>query len=118
MLGAILCQYRLEASGPAHGIGPTNAGTSWNPNWATDYGPDVDKAKKAKLDEVQEAIDVLSNKTLPEYFEEAQTLVERKPMAFDLMRAQDDVMSVLTAYYAYKRWQKKRNKMAAILLLS
>ena len=102
----------IFSSGPLRGFG------TWNRDWARDYGPDVDKAKKAKLDEVQEAIDALSNKTLPEHFEEAQTLIERKPMAYELMKAQDDLVSVMTAYYAFKRWQKKRNKMAAILLLS
>jgi hypothetical protein len=32
---------------------PTSSGTSWNSNWAKDYGPDVDKAKKAPKKEVQ-----------------------------------------------------------------
>lgn len=114
MLGALLCNLPQ----PVHTSGPLRGFGTWNRDWAQDYGPDVDKAKKAKLDEVQTAIDALSNATLPEYFEEAQSVVERKPMAYELMKAQDDLVSVMTAYYQFKRWQKKRNKVAAILLLS
>jgi hypothetical protein len=121
MLGAILCQYRLEASGPAHGIGPSTstgvpAGTAWNKNWAIDYGPDVDKAKKASKMEVQEAMEALVRPDdLPVYFEEAQEIVERRSLASDLI--DDEKIVVMTSYYAYQRWLRDEDDVAAVLLL-
>ena len=38
--------------------GRVRAGTTWNPEWAKNYGPDVDRARKAKRKEVNT---VLSN---------------------------------------------------------
>lgn len=124
MLGAILCNlYRLEASGPAHGIGPTSqgrvpAGTAWNPNWATDYGPDVDRAREAKPEEVQEAINVIASAAeLPSYFEQAQDIVERRSLAGALMQDDESLVAVMTAYYAFLRWQREDDETAIIALL-
>lgn len=101
----------IVTSGAFRGFG------TWNRDWAKDYGPDVDKAKIAKLDEVQEAIDVLSNQSLPEYFEDAQEIIEKRPLATELIKRKPEMINVMTAYYNYKRWQKKRNETAILLLL-
>ena len=124
MLAAILCNlYRLEASGPAHGIGPTSQGrataaTSWNQNWATDYGPDVDRARKAKPEEVQKAIDTIAAaEDLPLYFEQAQDIVERRSLAGQLQQDDESLLAVMTAYYAFLRWQREDDETAIIALL-
>jgi len=116
MLGAILCQHRLEASGPAHGIGPTTAGTAWNPNWAQDYGPDCDRAKKADREECKKALVELKKAPDMEPIEAAQTIA-RRSLVSDLMENEKAKVDVMTAYYAYKRWQKKQNGIKATLLL-
>ena len=116
MLAAILCQHRLEASGPAHGIGPSTAGTSWNKCWSEQYGPDCDRAKKAGREEVKKAVRALKAAPPIEAIEEEQEIAKRS-LVSDLMKNETQKIDVLTAYYAYKRWQKKRNAIAAILLL-
>jgi len=93
------------------------AGTSWNPNWATDYGPDVDRAKKAKKKEVQAALGALATAELPEHFEEAQESAAKHPLASDLMKHQDELIQVMTAYYAWQRRMKDEDDVAALLLL-
>jgi len=93
------------------------AGTSWNPNWATDYGPDVDRAKKAKKKEVQAAIKTLASEVVDEHFEEAQESAAKHPLASDLMKHQDELIQVMTAYYAWQRRMKDEDDVAALLLL-
>jgi hypothetical protein len=118
MLGAILCNLpHLYSSGSFHGFAPGNvkAGTSWNPNWATDYGPDVDKAKKASKREVERAVEELTLVPDMEPIERAQDIA-KVSLVSELMQKESDLIAVMTAYYALKRW-KKRNAIAAILLL-
>ncbi len=115
MMAAILCNLpTLYASGSFHGYAPGH-GTSWNPNWATDYGPD----KEATEAEVQEAIEVV--KALPagapEYFEDAQTVVAATPLAAELMKSRDDLVAVMRAQYAYRRWRRDEDDTAILLLM-
>ena len=99
------------------GAGVTaSGGTSWNPNWATDYGPDVDKAKKAPKKEVQAAIKTLKSKPVDKHFEEAVEIAKRS-LASDLMKDEQDLITVMTAYYAHKRMMQDEQDMAAIIRL-
>jgi hypothetical protein len=93
------------------------SGTSWNLDWAKDYGPDVDKAKKAPKKEVQAAIKALTTKVTDGYFEEAQENAAKHPLAADLMQHQEELIQVMTAYYAWQRRMQDENDMAALLLL-
>ena len=99
------------------GAGVTaSGGTSWNPNWATDYGPDVDKAKKAPKKEVQAAIKTLKSKPVDKHFEEAVEIAKRS-LASDLMKDEQELVTVMTAYYAHKRMMQDEQDMAAIIRL-
>jgi hypothetical protein len=121
MLGAILCNLPyFWNSGPFHGQPPGRAahGTGWNKNWATEYGPDVDKARKARPDDVQEAIKALSSEvSLPPLFDDAVDVAKRS-LAADLMRDDESLVIVMTAYYAYLRWcQQEEDDIIALLML-
>lgn len=125
MMAAILANlYTLEASGPGRGYVP--ASTSWNPNWATDYGPLVDQARKADKAEVQEAIEAVKAlpPDVPEYFEDAQEVVELlavtpgvRSLASKLMENDKSLIIVMTAYYAYRKWRKEDDETAILLLM-
>ena len=55
----------------------------------TEYGSDVDKAKKASKKEVTTAINTLANsEALPVYFEDAGEIVEEFPLAKSLSEGQ------------------------------
>ena len=95
----------------------TAAGTSWNPNWAKDYGPDVDRAKKAEEFEVRAAIKTLTGKAVDEYFEEAVEIVKTTSLASELMKDQGDLVIVMTAYYAWQRRMQDEKDIAAIIRL-
>ncbi len=108
----------ITASGPLRGyIYP--AATSWNPNWATDYGPLVDQARKADKAEVQAAIEVVKAMPpdVPEYFEDAQEVVEKRSLATDLMKDDRSLVVVMTAYYAYRKWRREDDEVAILLLM-
>ena len=97
--------------------GITASGTSWNPNWAKEYGPDVDKAKKAPRKEVQAAIKTLKkSKAVDKHFEEAVEIAKRS-LASDLMKDEQELITVMTAYYAHKRMMQDEQDMAAIIRL-
>ena len=94
---------------------PVN-GTSRNKNWSRDYGPDVDRAKKAKKKEVQKAIDTLADaEGLPVYFEAAEDIIEDKSLAKAL--SEDQKIVVMTSYYAYLRRKSIKDEEVAIALL-
>ena len=115
MLAAILLNLpRAEASGPFHGFAPGGksgkaaAGTSWNKDWATDYGPDVDKARKARPTEVTKALEALNQaESLPELFDEAREIAEKRSLASDLMKDDFSLVLVMTAYYHLYQWMEK-----------
>ena len=108
----------ITASGDA-GI-QVFAGTSWNPNWASDYGPDVDRARKAREAEVQRAKEALTKAPDIEPIEDAQSIA-RRSLASELMSNEADKIALMTAYYEYVRWRKRRKaddeKAAELLLL-
>ena len=120
MLAAILLNPfapppdELNVSGQLFG----SVGTSWNRTWAEEYGPDVDKARKAGKDEVRIAIMAIAQAPEREALEDAKEIVERRSLATELMKNDTDLVAVMTAYYAYQRRKKKQNDIAAILLLS
>jgi|TARA_R110000787_G_scaffold41923_1_gene103144 hypothetical protein len=102
----------------------TAAGTSWNPNWANDYGPDADNAKKAKKKakkatefEVQAAISTLTGEAVGKYFEEAVEIAHTRSLASELMSDEEDLIIVMNAYYAWQRRMQDEEDIAAILLL-
>jgi len=97
--------------------GVTASGTSWNPNWAKDYGPDVDKAKKAPKKEVQKAIKTLKSEPVNKYFEEAVEIAIKRSLASDLMKDEKELVTVMTAYYAHRRMMQDEQDMAAIIRL-
>ena len=103
----------VVASGPSRGF--VSAGTAWNKNWSTDYGPDVDRAKKARPEEVREAVEAFNHAdSLPLYFDEAVE-ISSKPLSEIL---KDDTELIMVAYYQLLRWRKQEDDdIAAILLL-
>jgi|TARA_R110000782_G_scaffold1689_2_gene6550 hypothetical protein len=96
---------------------PTSSGTSWNSNWAKEYGPDVDKAKKAPKKEVQKAIKALTSKKVDAYFEEAVDIAKSKSLAAELMKNEPELITVMTAYYAHQRMMQDEIDIAAIMRL-
>ena len=122
MLAALLTNIPHGQSGQLFGsvgANPTfrGTGTGWNKNWGTDYGPDVDKAKKATRKDVQKAVKALRAAPGLEPIEEAQEIAKRS-LVENLTAGSADQITVMTAYYQLKRWKKKQNDIAAILLLS
>mgnify|MGYP006970151086 CR=1 FL=1 len=105
-------RWGVEGSGVT-----ASGGTSWNPNWATDYGPDVDKAKKATESEVQAALATLTDAAVDEYFGEAIEIVNTRSLASELMEDEGDLITVLTAYYAWQRRMQDEDDIATLLLL-
>lgn len=107
----------VTSSGPAR----VSAGTSWNPTWATDYGPDADRAKKAKKAEVVRAIvEIKEAERLPAVFNDAKEIARRsrKPgdLAAELMAGDDDsLVRLMTAYYAMRRQEEE--ELAVLLLV-
>lgn len=119
MLAALLTNIPHGQSGQLFGsvTGQISHGTTWNKNWAQEYGPDVDRAKKAKRKDVQKAIKALREAPELEPIEEAQEIAKRS-LAKDLAAGSADLITVMTAYYALKRWKKrKENEIATLLLL-
>ena len=117
---AVVVPDPVLASGSFHGFAPGGrvpAATSWNPNWAKDYGPDVDRAKKATEFEVQAAIKTLTGEPVDRYFEEAIEIVSIRSLASELMEDQGDLITVMTAYYAWQRRMQDEDDIAALLLL-
>jgi len=108
----------IYSSGPFHGFAP-GRGTSWNKNWATEYGPDVDKARKARPDDVQEAIKALtSEESLPPLFEDAVEVAQKRSLAAELMQDDESLICVMTAYYALLRWREcEEDDIIALLML-
>ena len=104
----------LSSGGAGIKIVPT--GTSWNPNWARDYGPDVDRARKADKVEVQEAIDVMASAQIPEAIEEAQEIAQERSLAAELMKDDDSFLIVMTAYYAYLRWRDEEDAIIVLMM--
>jgi hypothetical protein len=103
-------------SGPLRGA--LRGSTGWNKTWAEDYGPNVDKARKAKEVEVQVAIDALKEaKGLPVYFEDAKQEVKKRTLAADLMKHDTELVSVMTAYYSYLKWKRDEDDVTSLLLL-
>ena len=121
MLAAILCNLPqpIHTSGPLRGFGV--ASTSWNPKWSETYGPDYQRAKEAKPEEVKQAVKALSIvKDLPEEIRplitEAQEIIEDNTS----QKITDDEFNrivVMRAYYEYKIWQRRRNNIALLLLM-
>ncbi len=96
-----------------------SAGTAWNPSWSSDYGPDVDRAKKADREEVAAAVETLSAAPDLEPIEAAQELA-RRSLASEMMSEEADKVVLLTAYYEYQRFVKRRarfRRAAGLLLL-
>ena len=115
MLGAILCQYRLEASGPARGY--VSAGTAWNKDWATKYGPDARKPKKKiKRAEIEKAVEAIAVADLPEEFNEARDIVDAYSVN-ELLREQDEAHYLLVIYTEYMIWLRDEEDIATLLLL-
>jgi len=106
----------ILASGDA-GIKVGATGTSWNPNWARDYGPDVDRARKADAVEVQEAIDVMASAPIPEAVEEAREIAQERSLASELMKDDNRLLIVMTAYYAYVRWRDEEDAILMLMMI-
>jgi len=99
--------------------GRVSAGTSWNKDWAKDYGPDAARARAAEKKQVQNAITTLSRAPEIAPIAEAQAIAKRS-LPTELMGKSADKMTVMLAYYEYLRWQRRKradDERAAELLL-
>ena len=54
---------------------------------------------------------------LPEYFEEAVEISRKRSLAADLMKEDKTLITVMTAFYAFKRWREEEDISALLLLM-
>lgn len=120
MLAALLCnQPDLSQHGTAQVRKP--AATSWNPNWAKQYGPEARDAKEDK-EAVKEAIEAFkAAEYVPPQLEEIKEIVHKRSLVDELNDYKPDtdyyLVYLMEAYFYFCDWRKKDDEAIAIALL-
>jgi len=119
---AVVAGGLLGGSAAVTASGGVAAGTSWNADWATKYGPLRGQKKprltKTERKEVKAAIEEFAQtERMPLQFVEAQEMAKRS-LAADLFIDENTLDKIRQAKVEHKMWRRRQNKIAALLLLN